>query len=369
MQQNSSIFLTLTLILATLTWGEVVTAQATRNMIVEVKGKVELKRQGASRFVPASRYTELRLGDLIKPALGARAKVLCEDGKTRFVEAGVTSGLNAICPSPHPKPCNNNNCGETVPARAGELTIPYIISPRATLLLSDKPILRWNGATGSNNFTVTVRSEELNWTKQVNRSEVCQENTCELVYSGSALQRGVDYKLVVETDTNRSSAEDSTLGLGFKLIDAAKATQVRTIAQQIGQQDLSAQAKRIALADLYAEYDLLAEAIATLEELAKNHNIAAAYRRLGDLYLRIGLAREAEVQYLEAIRLAQSTEEKEEQAAAKFGLSKVSSALNRRDTAVHLLREALVGYEQLEDTQRVNELKKRLRILTDGGEV
>jgi hypothetical protein len=362
MHQNNSFLLTLTLILATLAWGEVVTAQPIRNMIVEVKGKVELKRQGASRFIPASRYTELRLGDLIKPAPGASAKVLCEDGKTRIVQAGVTSGLNGICPSPKPR----KPFIETVEPRAGELTIPYIISPRATLLLSDKPVLRWNGATGSNNFTVTVRGEGLNWTKQVNRSEVCQENTCELVYSGSPLQRDVSYKLVVETETNRSSAEDTTGWLGFKLIDAAEAIEVRTIAQQIGQQELSAQVKGIALADLYAEYNLLAEAIATLEELAKNQKIAAAYRRLGDLYLRIGLAREAEVQYLEAVKLAPATEEIEEQAAAKSGLSQVSLALNRQDEAVRLLEEAVVGYEQLEDTQRVNALKEELRRLTDG---
>lgn len=363
MHQNNSFLLTLTLILVTLAWGEVATAQPTRNMIVEVKGKVELKRQNASRFIPASRYTELRLGDLIKPAPGASAKVLCEDGKTRIVQAGVTSGLKGICPSPKPR----QGSPETVEPRAGELTISYIISPRATSLLSDKPILRWNGATGSNNFTVTVRGEGLNWTKQVNRSEVCQENTCELVYSGSPLQRDVSYKLVVETEEkNSSSANDTTGGLGFKLIDAAKAIEVRTIAQQIGQQELSAQVKGIALADLYAEYNLLAEAIATLEELAKNQKIAAASRRLGDLYLRIGLAREAEVQYLEAVRLAQATEEIEEQAAAKSGLSQVSLALNRQDEAVRLLEEAVVGYEQLEDTQRVNELKEELRKLTDG---
>ena len=365
MLQNNSCLFTLTLIFASLTWGKAVTAQPTRNIIV--KGTLELQREGASRFVPASPYTELRLGDLIKPAPGASVEVLCEDGKIRSVQPGLTSGLNGICPSPRPRAPDSSQT--VVPQRAGELTIPYIISPRATLLLSDKPILRWNDATGGKTFTVKVRGQGLNWTNPVSRAGVCIGNTCELVYSGPPLQQEVSYKLVVETDTNRSSAEETTGGLGFKLIDAAKATEVQTIARRIKQQDLSAQARAIALADLYGEYNLVAEAIASLEELVKNQKLASAYRRLGDLYLRIGLAREAEVQYLEAVKLPQEGIEIEELAAAKDGLSKVSLTLNRRNEAVRLLREALAGYEQLEDSQRVNELKERLRELTNAGKV
>ncbi|MBE9117250.1 tetratricopeptide repeat protein [Lusitaniella coriacea LEGE 07157] len=326
--------------------------------LVEVTGGVQLKREGASRFRPARRNTTLRRGDLLRPASGARVRVLCDDGRTRPVPAGVTTGVNTLCPPPRSTTRNG-----TVRPRTGTLDIPYIISPRATFLLVKQPTLRWNAATGAKNFTVTVRGRGFEWTEQVVRKEACQGNTCTLVYSGSPFQPGVNYKLVVKADTNRSSAEETTPGLGFGLIELEQRQEVQTIAQRIEEQDLSKEVKLIALADLYADYNLVAEALEILEEGVKTQPLAAAYRRLGDLYLGIGLVREAEVRYLEAIQLASEAGESEEKAAAQVGLSQVSEALNRREEAVRLLEEAIAGYENLGDEQRVNELKERLEKL------
>jgi len=367
-QSKRPISFALTLILTTLTWGSnsfLAIAKPTqanlirpKHRLVKPTGRVERKREGASRFNRITDNTELYPGDLLRPASGVRVRVLCNNGRTVPVAAGVTTGVNAICPPPRIR----SRRRAIVRPRLVSLYIPYIISPRATLLLSDKPTLRWHDATDANSFTVTVRGRGLNWTEEFSREQVCQDDICEVVYPGEPpLQPGVSYKLVIEADTNSSSTEDTTGGLGFKLIDPDEAEEVQAIAQRIREQDLSNEVKALALADLYAEYDLIAEAIETLEELKQEEKTAQVYRLLGELYRRIGLILEAEVQYLEAVRLA--AENREELAAAKAGLGEVRYRRGAREEGVALLEEAKAIYQELGDLQRVSELEGRLEEL------
>jgi len=351
--------------LTTLTWGsnsllaiaKPTQANLTRpkHRIVETTGRVEVQREGSSRFNAVTVRTELRPGDLIRPASGVRVRVLCNNGRTVPVTAGVTTGVNNICPPPRTR----NRRRAIVRPRPQTPYIPYIISPRATFLLTDKPTLRWHDVTDADNFTVTVRGRGLNWTEEFNREQVCEDGICEVVYPGEPpLQPGVSYKLVIDADTNSSSTEDTTGGLGFKLIEPNEAEEVQAIAQRIREQDLSNELKALALADLYAEYDLIAEAIETLEGLEQKEKTAQVYRLLGELYRRIGLVLEAEIQYLEAVQLA--AENKEELAAAKTGLGEVKHSRGEREEGVALLEEAKAIYQELEDLQRVSELEERL---------
>jgi len=377
-QPNKPISFALTLILTTLTWGSnsLFAKQAiakptqanlarSKHRIVEATGRVELQREGASRFNAVTVRTELRPGDLLRPASGVRVRVLCNDGKTVPVAAGVTTGVNTICPPPRTR----NGSRAIVTPRPVSPYIPYIISPRATFLLTEKPTLRWHDATDTNSFTVTVRGRGLQWTEEFSREQICQDGICEVVYPGEPpLQARVSYKLVIEADTNKSSTEDTTGGLGFKLIEPDEAEEVKEIAQRIREQDLSNEVKALALADLYAEYELIAEAIETLEGLEPEEKIAPASRLLGELYRRIGLVLEAEVQYLEAVKLAATNENREELAAAKAGLGEVRYSRSAREEGVALLEEAKAIYEELEDLQRVGELEERLAELTNEGQ-
>ncbi len=369
MQKNRSIFFAITLVLAILGWDSLKQANAAptvavmaqpKHMIVEATGKVELIKEDSSHSQPAFEGTEVRPGDLLKPSPGVRVRIGCDDGITNTVPAGVTTGVNTICrQSLERDPIKN-----IFKPRPGNSYIPYIISPRATLLLTDKPILRWNGATGANRFRVTVRGRGLNWTAEFDRDRVCQGNICEVVYPGDPpLQPGVGYKLVISTDTNRSSTEDTTPRLGFNLIDQGDAEEVKTIAQRIEKQDLSNQTKVLFLARRYADYNLIAEAIETLEKLPKDKKIAPVYRLLGDLYRRIALILEAEVQYLEAVELAKASENMAEFAAAKAGLGEVRYARGNGEEGIALLEEAKGIYEQLDDRQRVSELEERVEEL------
>ena len=360
MQKNRPIFFVLTLVLTTLSWDSVKQANAaltaTKHMIAEPTGKVELIKKGSSTPIPASDNMEVNNGDLLKPAPGVRVRIICDDGNNFPVTAGVTSSVNELCPQPGKKYTNKNGLRRTVSEN-----IPYIISPRATFLLTDKPILRWNGSTGANRFRVTVRGRKLNWTAEFDRNRVCQGNICEVVYPGDPpLQPGVGYKLIISTDTNRSSTEDTTFGLGFKLIDEGDAEEVETLAQQIEKQDLSDQTKALFLARRYADYNLIAEAIEILEALPKEKKIFQVYRWLGELYRQTGLILEAEVQYLQAVNLAAGSENLAELAAAKVGLGEIKYARSQVEESISLLSEAKKIYAQLEDVQRVQELNQRL---------
>ncbi|AOX01696.1 hypothetical protein BJP34_21650 [Moorena producens PAL-8-15-08-1] len=326
--------------------------------IVETTGKVDLKREGWSRFNPVPNYSKINPGDLLRPVSGVRVKVLCENGNTRSVPAGVTTGINALCPPP---PIRNGS-RPIVRPRLLNPYIPYIISPRATLILTDKPTLRWHDATDANSFTVTVRGRGLNWTQEFSRDEVCQKGICQVVYPGR-LKPGVSYKLVVEADTNRTSTEDSTGGLGFKRIKSDQAKEIQVMARRIKSQNLPKEFKALALAELYADYDLTAEAIETLEGQENDQKIVPIYRLLGDLYRRIGLVLEAEGPYSKAVELATATEHWEELAAAKAGLGEVKYARGNREEGVSLLEQAKAIYEKFGDRERLEKLEKRLEEL------
>jgi tetratricopeptide (TPR) repeat protein len=144
------------------------------------------------------------------------------------------------------------------------------------------------------------------------------------------------------------------------LIESERAEEVQEIARRIEEQDVPDEYKGLALAELYAGYDLTAEAIEKLEALEQAEQIAPVYRLLGDLHRQIGLVLEAEVQYLEAVKLAEATENLDELAAANVGLGEVRYARGNREEGMSLLEEAKAIYEQLEDRERVSTLEERL---------
>ena len=313
--------------------------------IIEVRGGT-VKLDG----VIVSVGKKLHFGDTLTVSPGATVKVRCSNTQTKLVpNDGKPAAVNDICGSRK--------------VRGVNFDIPYIISPLDTQILTDKPTLRWNRATGANSFTVTLHNGELKWTVEVSPEQVCQENVCKLTYPSDKppLQPGVSYTLLVKANTkntNRSSAEDTPPG--FRRLDAQKAEEVETIAKQIKEENLPATAKTIKLADHYSEYNLIAEAIEILEGLPKDEKSVAVYRRIGDLYRWIGLIRKAEVAYNEAIELPQVAENTQELAAVKRGLGEVKFDLDDKNEAIRLLEEAKTDYEKLGDAQQVEELEKRI---------
>jgi hypothetical protein len=80
---------------------------------------------------------------------------------------------------------------------------------------------------------------------------------------------------------------------------------VRAAAERLTQPTVPDEAKTFALAHLYVRYNLIAEAVETLEALVTGGSQrGAVYRTLDDLYRGIGLIRLAEERYLQSVKLA-----------------------------------------------------------------
>lgn len=300
--------------------------------LISVQGEVQLKRQERSDYHSTAIGAVLCLGDLLRPAKGARVVVHCADPADQnpwTVPDGVSSGAAIGCREPD-EPIHTIT-GPITPTRDPLASgIPYIISPDNTLLLNDKATLRWQAVPGATSYTVRVSGPGVNWETEV--------STTEVVYPGEPPLQPVEqgYLLTVESDNGESPAKAT-----FGLLNEDKATRVRADAERIARQNLDDDAKTLALADLYIGQELIAEAIELLEAAsAKGSNTAAVYYTLGDLYAQVELLRQAEGNYLKAVELATTAKDIEGQAAAAARLEEVYAALGNSDKASRWLKEA-----------------------------
>lgn len=352
---NQSLSLSFTFILVFGGIGSVVltTQKVTVQVVVGVIGIVEWKPERGTRFNQVSSNMTLRQGSLLRLSQGGSVTISCANGRLTTWTTQGTSGLTQICSPPR------TVSGRVITPRNGERDIPYAILPRGTAILSNQPVLRWNASVGANRFTLTVRGQGLKWTTQLNKADVCRGQTCEFMYPGEPpLQPGTSYRFVIDADNRRSSEEERTVGLGFKLLNAVDATEVRQTSERIKAQNIPDVSKAVALANLYISYNLISESIQTLEMIPKLEKTAEAHRQLGDIYRLIGLPLEAEVQYREAI--ANATNNPFEFVSAQVGLGEVKYSLGGRDEAVRLFQDAKAEYERLGDIERVAELEQRL---------
>lgn len=354
MKRSFSISIVLSLMLAATDWAIASNWQPTATLareastytcvsvgrLINVQGEVQLKRQGRPDYHSTAVGGVLCLGDLLRPAKGSRVTVHCADPTQNLwtVPDGVPSGAAIGCREPD-EPIHTIT-GPITPTRdplAGR--IPHIISPNSTLLLNDKPTLRWQAVPGASSYTVRVSGPRVNWETEV--------STTEVVYPGEPPLKSVEegYLLTVEADNSESPAKAT-----FGLLDENKAQGVRVAAERIARQNqnLADEAKTLALADLYIGQELIAEAIELLEvAVAKGSKTAAVYYTLGDLYAQVELLRQAEGNYLKAVELATTAKNIEGQAAAAARLGEVYAALGNSDKASRWLKEAQDRYQVL----------------------
>ncbi|MGL5835804.1 MAG: tetratricopeptide repeat protein [Waterburya sp.] len=325
------------------------------NLISEIKGDVKLKRsQGNS-------YQKANIGDLLNPAdqlqldAGASAKVMCDNLTSWTVPAEKVVLISDGCGSGQPKLTRPNSLRS--PSRAPNETIPYIISPRHTTLLTNRPLLRWNAVAGATRYQVRVQDAGLTLEWQMETSQT------QIEYTGKPpLQTNSNYSLIVETDTGDSSAEEQGTDLSFTLLDAHKAESVRIQVAKLKQQQLTQEVEGLAIAYLYQSYNLKAEAIELLESLVKQGSqTTAASQLLGDLYLQVGLSQQAKSSYLQALELAKQTEDLEGQAEAQVGLGLGEYGLGKKTEAREWLTQAQTNYQKLGVQSKVEEIQQWLK--------
>ncbi|MBE9183870.1 hypothetical protein IQ270_03800 [Microcoleus sp. LEGE 07076] len=331
-------------------------------LIIHTSGEVAIERQNGLIVRPTS-GTPIYPGDKLRTAQNGQLTLQCAD-----------LGIKSIAPSQNQlNSCLLANkkaaCSEDVikcPHRGdGKIAwhsapIPYIISPRSTKLLNDKPILRWNPVAGATSYKLSLRENgaQLNWEMTVSGTEA--------VYPGEpALKPGANYKLIVDANTGASS--ESAIGQGnieFSLLDEGEVERVKSEVGAIDKQVPNESAKKLAISSIYLNTSAIAEAIEILESLPKTGvETPPIYRTLGDLYLeRLQLVPQAKYYYSKVISGAKP-DDIEELTVARYGLGQVHSAMRENQEAMGYLRIAKDGFQNLGDLPMVEKIDKQLRDL------
>jgi hypothetical protein len=279
------------------------------NLIVQIDGQVKVKRQGWTAYAPVVFGTALHGGDLLNLSESSRAKVVCSD----LTLHDVPTGIGGV-------PCSVSRVvlrrvdGTLINATRGwpsDGSFPVVLSPRKTKLITANPTLRWSPVKEATAYRVTVRGEggkdRLGWSKMVT-------SLTAIVYPETAprFEVGIDYKLIVETNDGRSS-EEPGLGLGFSMLSSNEKKIVLQEQKQIEKWGLPDGPTQFLVAHLYADHGLYAEAIERLEVISQTFKAAAVKRLLGDLYMDVGLARQAEAEYLNSLVLSKAENDDEGQ--------------------------------------------------------
>ena len=335
--------------------------------VASVQGHVELKRKTASdagfQIIKKGPVT-LKVGDQLRLSNGAIAQIACPGDKspTEVRQAGERLGLPALCPKW--KPVIDKGPPPIVSMGGTNAQIPYLISPRRTLILSATPTFRWNPVAGATQYTIQVSNAQgIVWQTQVKAAQV--------TYPGNpALQPGMPYTVVIQTNTGKSSQSDT--GNPFLRLRETDAKVVQAEISLINQSDFSPEIKALKLAEYYTayavpeptaygltdktakSYRLNADAIAVLESSLKpGKSSPLFYRMLGDLYAQTGVMRPAEQAYLQAIEQVQSLADLEEWSLATAGLGELYENTQDRQSAIVWYGQARIGFTFLDDQRAI----------------
>ncbi len=324
------------------------------HIIFEVKGKVTVDKEQWKNPQPASVGLTLEGNNKLEVEDNSSVKIYCSNTKIWTVEKG-THNISGGCTSENPVirlPNSNNDTlradGKTEEALA---KLPYLITPRNSYILKNRPLLRWNAVPGVTNYTVKI--DGVNWETQTNKTEI--------IYSGDTpLQEKRRYRITIEADNATSSTSDDK-NVGFTMLDEQTKNIILESKNTIEKQSLSSEQKGLILAQLYRSYGLYADIIEVLEELVKEDSqVVAVYQLLGDTYLETRLPHLAKKPYDKGLQLTTKTENLSVQADIQKGLGKSYYSLGNETEAKQWLEKAKISYEALGDNSNIQELDETI---------
>lgn len=301
------------------------------NIAVLVQGDVSVKRKGWTTYEPVVFGTNLRAGDLIRVNSSSHAKIVCSDLTVHDLPVGVAgvpcTPTRNVLRSKDGSVINKTRSYELPTSKDGSLinatrskppdgTYPIVLWPRKTKLLSPNPTLQWTYVPGTKAYVIAIRGPQFLWATQASGT----------VYAYPAgaprLKPGLDYKLIVQAG-DRSSSEEPGIGLGFSILDGKERSSIENEQQRIQALGLPDGPTQFLIATLYAANGLRAEAIQRLEKASAQMNEAGVTRLLGDLYLEVGLTRQAEASYLKALELSKAENDEEGQMLIHLALGNI----------------------------------------------
>lgn len=328
------------------------------NLLVEAEGDVWLRRVGWTEFLPAGFGIAVQPGDLIRIPEGSAVSVFC--GDETLWDAGPKTLPNDGLE--HTAPCQTGRPPRPwsdVAALRGEQDdqIPYVVRPRNTAVISNRPQLQWHPLPGVDSYTVTLISDDGRDRPPV---EVSGDQV-EWPADWPPMEARATYVVVVEGDGALSDqGNEQHAGLGFWLLSDADAEVVSTLESRLRAQPISPTATALLVAELYRGHELHAEAAELLEGLATSSGSASVWLALGQTYLVTGLASETKSALDEAMAVAQATGQQDVEAAARVGLALAAQLQDDAVTADAHLRAARLLYEQIGDRDGLEQVDQLL---------
>jgi hypothetical protein len=294
-------------------------------IVIQSAEGAQVRRAGWTGFTHLSLGAELQAGDLVNP-VGKPVRVICGDYSQQVI--------NVIGPLPCPKQRRITRQRDMALAawQRGTMvdaTIPYLISPRATLVLDGRPRIIWHSVIGADSYRVTVRGDGLEWSSLVKGA-----TSDSLVYpdKAPALAPNVAYTVEIAALANgaeiSSSAQEDAPGISFKVIPASILAVLDDVPSKLSTITESDVVKLI-LSQVYADNQLYA---AALDQLNPSQKIVRDTRFstspipqlvLGDIYLQTGVKPEAQKAYRLALDLALKADDLESQTLALIGLARL----------------------------------------------
>lgn len=349
-----------------LTVEETAIAQTAWISRIAGSGNVHLQRERTTGWRPVRRGTTIRQGDQLRTDRGVIALVKCRGAKKPVrVSARRAKGFSSICLKFTSRDWKGAQAFSTIGGI--DASIPYLITPRHTLLVDSQPVLRWNPVTKATEYTVVVSGPDGEvWRIQTSQSQV--------TYGGPPLKPGVPYSLVIKTNTGQSSQDDAapngnrSEALDFRLLRPAEAKVIRSATAELATVPTADIADAIAVARLYSDftlakevisqydlaeesyqtYSLTADAIALLETAAQKHpSSSLLHRTLADFYWQSGLMNLAVDHYSQAIKGVEGLADLEDWTFSHQMLGKINSLRKNYPAALQSYRQAEVGYRFL----------------------
>ena len=329
------------------------TQQNTLNFLWEMEGDVKIKSAWWKGYKQAEALSELYPSDQLHLEKGAYVEVYCNNNSSWYPIAPGIYKVSDGCPSTR----EVERQALINPQQTQYPTVPHLITPRNTKIITNKPKLRWSPVEGTTSYQVAIMGNGFSWQTEVAETEV--------VYSGEIpLQPGNTYDVIVTADNGGVFRGQTPVT--FSLLEEEMARVSKEV-KQLQQQPLKEERKALALAYLYDRNGLQAEAIDVLTELVEGGNkIAAVHLLLAEFYQDVGLDLLAEEEYLKTLELAKEENNWEVQGVSQINLGMMQEYLYDLDLAIEFYEGALFNYRVLGDEEKIEELKQKLARLRGG---
>jgi tetratricopeptide (TPR) repeat protein len=252
--------------------------------------------------------------------------------------------------------------------------IPYIISPRNTLLTQGQFTIRWHPIPAAQSYEVKL----WRWSYEQDRKEILLWSTTtpetQLVYTQALLlEPGYFYSVEVVTDTGISSElDEGAANARFELLFPEDLAIVQTRLVAWENPDLPEWEQTLLRAGVYFREGLLGDAMALLEPLAMETAEPSVHVALAEVYSYAGLNALAQQQYHQALDLMRETQESlhqtenrqvEAEAIALVGLGEIDATLGNLEQALAIFNQALDRYQILADQTQIAQLTRRIRLI------